>query len=83
MIFLMIFLGIVVLLAAIYSSRFRQFFIKHRLMAATAIAFVAVVVLFTPMATKYFSVDACLDSGGRWNKFENKCEYEKKENESY
>ncbi|RBP75696.1 hypothetical protein DET64_103298 [Marinobacter nauticus] len=83
MILFTMFLGVFVLLAAIFSAQFRRFFIKHRLVAATAIALLVVVALVSPMAAKYFSVDACLDSGGRWNEFENKCEYEKKKKEVY
>lgn len=64
------------LIALGISQRFRSLVVQHRrLCIATLLGLIGVIV-FAFVVVDYFSVDACLDSGGRWDKKREVCQHE-------
>jgi hypothetical protein len=59
------------------SQRFRHLVIQHKLgLAVIACTLAGVTGLAWVVEFDYFPVDACLDSGGRWDKAREICLYE-------
>lgn len=68
------------LIALGVSQRFRSLVARHRLSFAVALLGLAGVIVFALLTNDYFSVDACLDSGGRWDKEQEVCQHEEQPN---
>jgi hypothetical protein len=64
------------------SQRFRGLIIRHRLSVVVMMVLFGMVgaIGFAFSMSDYFSVDACLDDGGRWNKESEICEYQEPSN---
>ncbi|MGH8538577.1 MAG: hypothetical protein ACREXM_19570, partial [Gammaproteobacteria bacterium] len=60
----------------IHLGGLRQSLVRHRLGFVAALLVAGGVIVFLLVATDYFSVDACLDSGGRWDKEQAVCQHE-------
>ncbi|MBK8164194.1 MAG: hypothetical protein IPK65_13975 [Gammaproteobacteria bacterium] len=58
------------------NQRFRELVARHRLGVAVVLLGLAGVIVFAFVATDYFSVDACLDSGGRWDNESEVCQHQ-------
>ena len=64
------------LVALVVSQRFRGLVARHLLGVAVALLGFAGVIVFTLVVTDFFSIDACLDSGGRWDKERRVCQHQ-------
>ncbi|MDT0498955.1 hypothetical protein RM530_16550 [Algiphilus sp. W345] len=69
-------LALLFLVALGVSQRFRASVARHRLGVAVVLFGTAGAIVFAFVASDYFSIDACLDDGGRWNKEREVCEYQ-------
>jgi len=69
-------LALLFLVALGVSRRFRTSVARHQLGVAVALLGVAGIIVLALVIGDYFSVDACLDDGGRWNKDREICEYQ-------
>ena len=72
-------LSILVLLFLIslgVSARFRSLILRHPMRFAAAVFGAIVLMAFALVVGGYFSVDACLDGGGRWDKASEACQYQ-------
>ena len=70
---------VLVLILIVVSRRFKAFVICHRWGFAIALIILAGMIVVAFLITGYSSVDACLDSGGRWNKETSSCQHEESE----
>lgn len=63
-----------------FSQRFRGLVARHRLSVILVLLCGAGVFVFTLVVIDYFTVDTCLDSGGRWDKERGVCQQQESPN---